>query len=200
MILKGISSQLSSARDRVNAGLPTAMAASSSMIAIGTSHGFILVFDGLQKLKYSLGIPVIGNGLKDGSKSAVNSEKGAVSSLAFNQTNPSDGELLLPSRLLVGFAKGMFVNYIDTCLLRRNCLTWCSNALSVVIFILLHNIISIFLTHNFLYLGHVVEYDMTSGKILRTLDDAHPLGSAVTHVRFTDDHRYSKRIQYELIN
>ena len=34
-------------------------------------------------------------------------------------------------------------------------------------------------------LGHVVEYDMTTGKILRTLDDAHPLGSAVTHVRFT---------------
>ena len=39
-------------------------------------------------------------------------------------------------------------------------------------------------------LGHVVEYDMTTGKILRTLEDAHPLGSAVTHVRFTDDQRY----------
>ena len=129
VILKGISSQLSSARERVNAGLPTAMAASSSMIAIGTSHGLVLVFDGLQKLKYSLGAPL-----------STNSEKGAVSSLAFNQTNPSDGDLQLPTRLLVGFAK-----------------------------------------------GHVVEYDMTTGKILRTLDDAHPLGSAVTHVRFTDD-------------
>ena len=49
-------------------------------------------------------------------------------------------------------------------------------------------------------LGHVVEYDMTSGKILRTLDDAHPLGSAVTHVRFTDDHRYPKRNQYVRID
>ena len=141
VILKGISSQLISARERVNAGLPTAMAASSSMIAIGTSHGFIFVFDGLQKLKYSLGAPLVGSGTKEGSKATTNTEKGAVSSLAFNQSNPSDGDLLLPSRLLVGFAK-----------------------------------------------GHVVEYDMTTGKILRTLEDAHPLGSAVTHVRFTDDH------------
>ena len=106
MILKGISSQLSSAKERVNAGLPTAMAASSSMIAIGTSHGFVFVFDGLQKLKYSLGAPLIGSN-KESTKGTANSEKGAVSSLTFNQTNPSDGELLLPTRLLVGFAKGM---------------------------------------------------------------------------------------------
>ena len=149
VILKGISSQLSSARDRVNAGLPTAMAASSSMIAIGTSHGFILVFDGLQKLKYSLGIPVIASGSKDGSKSAVNSEKGAVSSLAFNQTNPSDGELLLPSRLLVGFAKGMFVYYADAGPLRKNRRIWRLNALSEAIFILLNNILSFLLTQYF---------------------------------------------------
>ena len=38
-------------------------------------------------------------------------------------------------------------------------------------------------------LGHVIEYDVTTGKILRSLDDAHPLGSAVTHARFTDDPR-----------
>ena len=44
VILKGISSQVQSACDRVNAGIPTAMAA-SNLIAIGTSHGFILVFD-----------------------------------------------------------------------------------------------------------------------------------------------------------
>ena len=107
VILKGISSQLSSARERVNAGLPTAMAASSSMIAIGTSHGFVLVFDGLQKLKYSLGSPLSANSVKEGKATATNSEKGAVSSLAFNQTNPSDGDLQLPTRLLVGFAKGI---------------------------------------------------------------------------------------------
>ena len=105
VILKGISSQLCSARDRVNAGLPTCMAAASSLIAIGTSHGFVLVFDGLQKLKYSLGAPSILGGTKDDG----NQEKGSVSALAFNQNNPSNGELLLPSRLLVGFAKGEIV-------------------------------------------------------------------------------------------
>ena len=119
-----------SARERVNAGLPTAMAASSSMIAIGTSHGFVLVFDGLQKLKYSLGAPLIASGVKEAAKAATNKEKGAVSSLAFNQTNPSNGELLLPTRLLVGFAKGkcdiyvyikchwliVLLNPADTCL------------------------------------------------------------------------------------
>ena len=35
--------------------------------------------------------------------------------------------------------------------------------------------------------GHLLEYDVTNGTLLRTLDDAHPLGSAVLHVRFTDD-------------
>ena len=44
VILKGISSQMQSASDRVNAGLPTCMAA-STLIGIGTSHGFVLVFD-----------------------------------------------------------------------------------------------------------------------------------------------------------
>ena len=83
------------------------MAASSSMIAIGTSHGFVLVFDGLQKLKYSLGSPLSVNSVKEGKAIATNSEKGAVSSLAFNQTNPSDGDIQLPTRLLVGFAKGI---------------------------------------------------------------------------------------------
>ena len=59
VILKGISSQLVSARMRpeVNAGLPTAMAAASTFIAVGTSHGFVLVFDGQQALKYSLRAP-----------------------------------------------------------------------------------------------------------------------------------------------
>ena len=46
-----------SARERVDAGLPTVMAASSaaSHVAVGTSHGFILIFDGQQKLRFSLG-------------------------------------------------------------------------------------------------------------------------------------------------
>ena len=83
------------------------MAASSSIIAIGTSHGFVLVFDGLQKLKYSLGTPLSANSGKEGKTIGTPSEKGAVSSLAFNQTNPSEGDLQLPTRLLVGFAKGI---------------------------------------------------------------------------------------------
>ena len=51
-----------SARERVDAGLPTAMACSSaaSHVAVGTSHGFILVFDGQQKLRFSLGGSVFG--------------------------------------------------------------------------------------------------------------------------------------------
>ena len=84
------------------------MAAASSMIAIGTSHGFVLVFDGVQKLKYSLGAPLLATGVKEGTKTASNQEKGAVSSLVFNQPNPSNGEFLLPTRLLVGFAKGVY--------------------------------------------------------------------------------------------
>ena len=44
-------------RPEVNAGLPTAMAAASTFIAVGTSHGFVLVFDGQQALKYSLRAP-----------------------------------------------------------------------------------------------------------------------------------------------
>lgn len=39
--------------DRVNVGIPTCMA-STLYIAIGTSHGFILVFDSLQVRKRGL--------------------------------------------------------------------------------------------------------------------------------------------------
>ena len=122
VILKGISAQMSSARDRADAGLPTAMAA-GSYVAIGTSHGFVLVFDGNQTLKYSLGGHSFGR------------ECGSVSCLAFDQ-NIEDG----PTRLLAGFAK-----------------------------------------------GHLLEYDLTSGKLLRKLDDAHPLGSAIIRTRFTHE-------------
>jgi hypothetical protein len=81
---------MTSARDRADAGLPTALAA-GNYIAIGTSHGFVLVFDGGQTLKYSLGGPSYGR------------ECGSVSCLAFD-SNIDEG----PTRLLVGFAKGHF--------------------------------------------------------------------------------------------
>ena len=55
VILKGISAQLVSACERVNAGLPTVMTTTSAYIAVGTSHGLVLVFDGHQALKFSLG-------------------------------------------------------------------------------------------------------------------------------------------------
>lgn len=48
VLLKGISAQLVSACDRVDCGLATVMTATGSFIAIGTSHGFVLVFDGTQ--------------------------------------------------------------------------------------------------------------------------------------------------------
>jgi hypothetical protein len=89
VILKGISAQMVSAAKRVAAGHPSAMAA-SSLIAVGTFHGFILVFDSQQHLKWSLG----GKSLGD--------DFGAVSALSFNPDC---------SRLLVGFAKGQLVEF-----------------------------------------------------------------------------------------
>ena len=35
--------------------------------------------------------------------------------------------------------------------------------------------------------GHLLEYDLTTGKLLRKLDDAHPLGSAIIRARFTHE-------------
>nr|CAD7425885.1 unnamed protein product [Timema monikensis] len=112
VILKGISTQMVSASERVNAGLPTAMAA-TTMIAVGTSHGLVLVFDAAQVLRWCLG--------------ASDQEQGSVSSLSFNHDC---------SRLLVGFAK-----------------------------------------------GHILMFDITNGKLLRTLTDVHPPGTAVLHVK-----------------
>ncbi|XP_059091837.1 vacuolar protein sorting-associated protein 8 homolog [Tigriopus californicus] len=89
VILKGITSQMVSLADRVNVGIPTCMA-STLYIAIGTSHGFILVFDSLQVLKWSLG------GAKYGQ------DYGSVSAIDFNIDS---------SRLLVGFAKGQLLEY-----------------------------------------------------------------------------------------
>ncbi len=105
-----------SACERANAGLPTVMTTTAVYIAVGTSHGLVLVFDGKQTLKLSL------SGSKD---------FGAVSSMCFNPES---------TRVLVGYAK-----------------------------------------------GQLNEFDLTSGKLTLSLDDAHPPGSAVVHTKFTDD-------------
>ncbi|XP_064597923.1 vacuolar protein sorting-associated protein 8 homolog [Liolophura sinensis] len=115
--LKNISAQLLSAADRVDAGMPTAMAV-SNLIAVGTSHGLVLVFDPKQVLKWCLG------------STAVGAQYGSVSSLSFNRDC---------TRLLSGFAK-----------------------------------------------GQITMWDLTTGKLLRTITDAHPAGTAVLHVKFTD--------------
>ncbi|CAJ0930349.1 unnamed protein product [Ranitomeya imitator] len=47
-LLKGISAQIVSATDKVDAGLPTAIAV-SNLIAVGTSHGLALIFGKLYK-------------------------------------------------------------------------------------------------------------------------------------------------------
>ncbi|XP_063412679.1 vacuolar protein sorting-associated protein 8 homolog [Mytilus trossulus] len=115
--LKSISAQLLSAADRVDAGMPTAIVV-SSLIAIGTSHGLVLVFDPKQVLKWCLG------------STAVGSQYGSVSALGFNKDC---------TRLLCGFAK-----------------------------------------------GQITMWDLTTGKLLRTIADAHPPGTAVLHIKFTD--------------
>ncbi|XP_058066857.1 vacuolar protein sorting-associated protein 8 homolog [Anopheles bellator] len=88
VVLQGVTAQLTSAVDRVDAGLATSCAV-SLMIAVGTSHGHILGFDCSQTLKWCC---------QDGVA------QGAVSALAFNDDN---------SRLLAGFARGSIL-MIDT--------------------------------------------------------------------------------------
>ncbi|XP_059214948.1 vacuolar protein sorting-associated protein 8 homolog isoform X2 [Centropristis striata] len=117
-LLKGISAQIVSAADKVDAGLPTAITV-SGVIAVGTSHGLALVFDTNQALRLCLGTKATG------------AEFGAVSALSINHDC---------SRLLCGFAK-----------------------------------------------GQITMWDLASGKLLRTVTDAHPPGTAILHVKFTDD-------------
>jgi len=69
VILKVASAQIVSAADRVDAGLPTALAA-SLLLAVGTSHGIVLVFDSRQTLRWCLG-----------GAAGVGAEFGAVSAL-----------------------------------------------------------------------------------------------------------------------
>ncbi|XP_060028078.1 vacuolar protein sorting-associated protein 8 homolog isoform X2 [Erinaceus europaeus] len=117
-LLKGISAQIVSAADKVDAGLPTAIAV-SSLIAVGTSHGLALIFDQNQALRLCLG------------STSVGGQYGAISALSIN----SDC-----SRLLCGFAK-----------------------------------------------GQITMWDLASGKLLRSITDAHPPGTAILHIKFTDD-------------
>ncbi|XP_034465327.1 vacuolar protein sorting-associated protein 8 homolog isoform X1 [Hippoglossus hippoglossus] len=119
-LLKGISAQIVSAADKVDAGLPTAITV-SGVIAVGTSHGLALVFgkDTNQALRLCLGTKTTG------------AEFGAVSALSINHDC---------SRLLCGFAK-----------------------------------------------GQITMWDLANGKLLRTITDAHPPGTAILHIKFTDD-------------
>jgi len=71
VILKMASAQLVSAADRVDAGMPTAVAA-SAVVVVGTSHGVVVVFDSRQTLRWCLG----GAG-------GIGTEFGAVSALAY---------------------------------------------------------------------------------------------------------------------
>uniref|UniRef100_A0A673AXU4 RING-type domain-containing protein n=1 Tax=Sphaeramia orbicularis TaxID=375764 RepID=A0A673AXU4_9TELE len=111
-LLKGISAQIVSAADKVDAGLPTAITV-SGVIVVGTSHGLALVFDTNQALRLCLGTKTTG------------AEFGAVSALTINHDC---------SRLLCGFAK-----------------------------------------------GQITMWDLANGKLLRTITDAHPPGTAILH-------------------
>ncbi|KAG5327788.1 VPS8 protein, partial [Pseudoatta argentina] len=82
VILKGITSQIISANERVNAGLASAVAAGGNMLVIGTSHGLILGFDSSQTLRWC---------------DQETRHQGSVSALCFNH----DG-----SRVLAGFVRG----------------------------------------------------------------------------------------------
>lgn len=80
--LHGVSNQIGSAADRVQAGLASSVAV-DQMIAVGTSHGHILCFDSAQVLRWCC---------------QEFASQGAVAALAFNADN---------SRLLAGFARGL---------------------------------------------------------------------------------------------
>ncbi|CAB3988597.1 vacuolar sorting-associated 8 homolog [Paramuricea clavata] len=118
VILRKISAQVQSASSRIEAGLPTAMAV-STIIAVGTSHGIVLIFDAKQALQLVLGT------------TAQGAEYGAVTALGINTNS---------TRLLCGHAK-----------------------------------------------GQITMWDLSTGKCVRSILDAHPPGSAVLHVLFTDD-------------
>ncbi|XP_046860227.1 vacuolar protein sorting-associated protein 8 homolog [Xenia sp. Carnegie-2017] len=118
VVLHKVSAQVLSASSRMDAGLPTAMAV-STVVAVGTSHGIVLIFDAKQALQLVLGTKAQG------------AEYGAVTALGINTNS---------TRLLCGHAK-----------------------------------------------GQITMWDLLTGKCVRSILDAHPPGSAVLHVQFTDD-------------
>ena len=89
VILKAVSSQLTSAVERLHAGQPTCMT-TTHLIAIGTQNGFVLVFDSSQVIKWFLGGAEVGHNY------------GAVSSLALSADS---------TRLLAGFARGQLMEF-----------------------------------------------------------------------------------------
>ncbi|XP_075164804.1 vacuolar protein sorting 8 isoform X2 [Haematobia irritans] len=88
-MLQGVSTQVSSAADRISAGMASSCAVCNHFYAVGTSHGHILNFDATQTLRWA-------HQDKHG--------QGAVSSLSFNPEC---------NRLLAGFARGL-VLMLDT--------------------------------------------------------------------------------------
>jgi len=103
VILKMASAQLVSAADRVDAGLPTAMAV-AGIVVVGTSHGVVLVFDHKQTLRWCLG----GAG-------GVGTEFGAVSTLAYVSTHNSSFVILLQSLLSFFFTNNVILLLMASC-------------------------------------------------------------------------------------
>ncbi|MGH0152258.1 UNVERIFIED_CONTAM: hypothetical protein FKN15_058824 [Acipenser sinensis] len=116
--LKGLSAQITSAANKVDAGTPTAMAV-CGIIAIGTSNGLILIFDPSQVLKLCLGSTSLG------------AQYGAISALSLNNHC---------TQIVSGFTK-----------------------------------------------GQILQWDLETGKLLRTITNVLPLGTTVLNIKFTDD-------------
>nr|XP_022909917.1 vacuolar protein sorting-associated protein 8 homolog [Onthophagus taurus] len=89
-VLQGISTQVTSACERVGAGLPTVITNSQKLVAIGTSHGYVLAFDSEQNLCWCC-------------HDLSTSDQGAISALAFN---------LDSTRLLIGYERG-YISMVD---------------------------------------------------------------------------------------
>ena len=70
--LKSLSAQLVSAADRIDAGTPSCLSV-SSFLAVGTTHGIVMVFDAEQALVWCLG-----------GAAGIGTEYGAVTALRYN--------------------------------------------------------------------------------------------------------------------
>ncbi|KAK3511150.1 hypothetical protein QTP70_032158 [Hemibagrus guttatus] len=166
-VLKGISAQIVSAADKVDAGLPTAIVSLpvssvlydsalpppptvSSVIAVGTSHGLALVFGkhNTTTCVLVLGFILIYSLLtwaQKIQKQTCNQNQALRLCLGTTAMGAEYGAVSALSinhdctRLLCGFAK-----------------------------------------------GQITMWDLANGKLLRTITDAHPPGTAILHVKFTD--------------